>query len=154
MCDCGARVEVPTFRQLREFPMVPEESAALLGPKWGLREGAMTVSLLLAAVCLVGAAMSRYSEQPVPEIDPVARTESVDRELESMTPVQAWQMWVGSYRLLSATGFEVYKHPAADYLQQTLDWHRAIQKTLVSIAAACVAAVVVLGFFGGGKAKA
>jgi hypothetical protein len=145
-CDCGATVAVPPFRQLRELPVERQDAAPAAGSTWGLREGAITVCLLVALACLIAATASRYSEQPLPTIDPVARTESVDRELTNMTPLQAWELWQNSYKQLAATGFEVYKHPAANYLQQNLNWHKWIQIVTLSAAAVCAALAGALAF--------
>jgi hypothetical protein len=143
VCDCGATVAVPTLRQLRQLPATREESAPVGGPAWGFRQGAITVSLLLAAVCLIVATASRMSERPVPTIDPAARTSLVDRQVTAMTPLDAWQSWNDSYQSLSTTGFEVYKHPATDAMQQNLDWHRWIQWSTLGLAAVFVAAAAV-----------
>ncbi len=152
VCDCGATVAVPTLRQLRQLPEAREESAVATGPTWGLRQAAITVSLLLAALCLISAAASRSSEQPVPTIDPVVRTTLVDKQVSAMTPLAAWQSWIESYQSLATTGFEVYKHPATDAMQQNLDWHRWIQKAALALAGVCVVAAVVLGL-GGAKER-
>jgi len=90
----------------------------------------------LAALFLALAGVSRMSEIPVPVFDPAARSKSIDHDVSNMTPLAAWQVWVNNYRTLSHTGFEVFKHPMNDSMQITLDWHRAIQKTLMSLAAA------------------
>jgi hypothetical protein len=145
-CDgCGATIVAPTLRQLRTLPVATEAAGTTTtGPSWGARQGAMTASLLVAVLCLILAAVSRMSEIPVPEFDPAARTATIDRDVANMTPVNAWDIWVNNYRTLSLTGFEVFKHPATASMQTTLDWHRAIQKTLVSVAAACTVGAVVL----------
>src|SRR3990172_6902551 len=79
LCECGTTVVVPTLRQLRTLPAVREEVRAASGRSWGFRQGAMTVSLLVATACLVIAGASRYSEAPVPAIDPAAYAQKVDR---------------------------------------------------------------------------
>lgn len=149
-CGCGATVAVPTLRQLRQLPEARTEATLTARPAWGFRQGAMTVSLLLAAICLVMAGASRFSERPVPKIDPVARTVQVDKQVDAMTPLEAWQLWNNQYRSLSTTGFEVYKHPAAAVMQQNLDWHHWIQITTLAAAAVFGVTAAVLGF-GGGK---
>jgi hypothetical protein len=146
VCDCGTKVAVPTLRQLRQLPAAREETTAAAGPAWGLREAAITVCLLLAAVCLTLSGVSRYSERPVPSIDAVKYSENVDRLVSNMTPLEGWQRWIDTYQPLSATGFEVYKHPATDAMQQDLNWHRAIQISLLAAAAVCVLAAVLLGW--------
>ena len=153
LCDCGQSVAVPTLRQLRQLPQAREETVAATGATWGARQGAMTVSLLVVAACLAVAAMSRFSEQPVPTIDPVAYTENVDRLISTMTPQQAWERWIDSYQPLTTTGFNVYKHPATDTMQTTLDWHRWIQWIALGLAAVFGIVAGVIGFSGGAKAK-
>jgi len=152
-CDCGSQVAVPTLRQLRQLPAASEETTAAAGPAWGLRQGAITMILLLAAACLALAGVSRYSERPVPTLDAVQYTENVDRLVGNMTPLEGWQRWIETYQPLTTTGFEVYKHPATDAMQQNLDWHRWIQKAMLAAAVVCVVAAIIIGFAGGGGAK-
>jgi hypothetical protein len=153
-CDCGAKITVPTLRQLRQLPEAREEIAASTGTPWGARQGAMTVSLLLAAVSLAIAGLSRYSERPVPTLDSVAYTQNVNRLVTNMTPLQAWERWIDTYQPLTTTGFEVYKHPATDAIQKNLDWHRWIQLIAVGLAAVFGVMAVVLGVSGGKQSKA
>jgi len=153
-CDCGAKVAVPTLRQLRQLPEVRGEQPAAAGPAWGFRQGAITVSLLLAAVCLAVAGLSRYSERPVPTIDPAKYTATVDQLVKNMTPLQGWERWTDTYQPLTTTGFGVYQHPATNAMQLALDWHRWIQWTALALAAVFGVAALVLWFAGGGAAKA
>ncbi len=152
-CGCGTMVAVPTLRQLRMLPAAREETTATVSPPWGLRQAAITVNLLLAAACLTLAGVSRYSERPVPTIDPVKYSAEVDRLVSQLTPLEGWQRWIDTYQPLSITGFEAYKHPATDAMQQNLDWHRWIQWSAFSLAAVFLAAAVVLALAGGDKAK-
>ncbi len=153
-CDCGVKLAVPTLRQLRELPEVQGGSAAeAAGPVWGFRQGAITVSLLLVAACLAIAGVSRFSERPVPTIDPVKYTDSVDRLVKNMTPLEGWQRWIDTYEPLSTNGFEVYQHPATAAMQIALDWHRWIQWVALAIAAVFAAAALGMWFSGGSGAK-
>jgi len=153
VCECGVAVAVPALRQLRELPPAAEESSVASGPTWGLRQGAITVLMLGAVASLVAAAASRMSQQPVPTIDPVAYSENVDRLVEQMSPLQGWQRWMDTYGSLAAKGFDVYKHPEADAMQQVLDWHHWIQRIAVGLAVVGIVAAVVIGFAGRGGAK-
>ena len=92
VCECGTTVPVPTLRQLRQLPEARAETAstAASGPAWGGRQRAITVSLLLAAVCLAVAGVSRSLEMPVPILDTAAYTKNVDRLVGTMSPLQAW----------------------------------------------------------------
>ncbi len=145
-CDCGATVAVPTLRKLREMPTEREESPAEGRPIWGFRQAATTVCLLAAAVCLVAAGASWFSERPVPVIDPAAYAKNVDRMVSQLTPLQGWQRWVDTYLPLATNGFEVYKHPAADAMQQVLDWHHWIERIALVLAAVCVVAAMALAW--------
>lgn len=145
-CDCGAKIAVPALRQLRQLPEAGAETTAVAQPAWGFRQGAITVSLLLAAVCLAIAGASRYSEQPVPTLDTEKYSENVDRLVGNMTPLEGWQRWNDSYEPLLSTGFEVLKHPATDAMQQKLDWHRAIQWSALTLAAVFGIAALALAF--------
>jgi hypothetical protein len=134
-CECGATLAVPTLRQLRQLPAASVEKVASVGPAWGARQATITVSLLLLAVCLAIAAMSRLSEKPVPELDPVAYGKNVDYLITNMTPLQAWERWIDFYEPLKTTGFIVYRHPETDAMQTELDWHRWIQRAALGLAA-------------------
>jgi hypothetical protein len=147
-CECGATVAVPTLRRLRELPEAREEVVAATGPAWGARQATMTVSLLLVVACLVAAAASRMSERPVPVIDPVQYSASVDQLVTNMTPLQGWERWIDTYQPLTTTGFNVYKHPATDAMQTNLDWHEWIQWISLGLAGVFGALAVVLGLTG------
>ena len=153
-CDCGAAVAVPTLRQLRQLPMARDEAGATtraVAPAWGLQQGAITVILMLAATCLVLAGVSRYAERPVPQFDPLVQTQYVDRQVENLSPLGAWQVWLDSYQSLATQGFEVITHPNAEAMQQDLDWHRWMQKLLLAAAAVFGVAAAVIGIMGRGR---
>lgn len=133
-CECGATLPVPTLRQLRQLPEAREAQPAAAEPAWGPRQATITVSLLLLAVCLAIAAMSRLSEKPVPVIDPVIYAKNVDQLVTNMTPLQGWQRWIDTYEPLKSTGFNVYKHPESEAMQTELDWHRWIQRAALGLA--------------------
>jgi hypothetical protein len=152
-CDCGATVAVPTLRKLRALPTVQEPSPAANAPVWGFRQAAMTVCLLTAAACLIAAGASWYSERPVPTINPAVYAQNVERLLSQLTPLEGWQRWLDTYQPLATKGFDVYKHPATDEMQQVLDWHHWIQWSALGLAAVFVVVAFVLGFAGRGEAK-
>jgi hypothetical protein len=153
VCECGATVPIPTLRQLRQLPEASAATAGIAasGPTWGGRQRTITVSLLLAAVFLAVAAMSRSLEVPVPVLDPVAYTKNVDRLVGTMTPLQAWERWQDTYEPLRTTGFEVFKHPAEKLMTQALTWHKGVQRIALGLAAVCGAVAVVTWFSKGGR---
>jgi hypothetical protein len=148
-CDCGATLSVPTLRQLRQLPEARDDAAASGGPAWGARQATITVSLLLVVVCLAIAALSRMSQKPVPEIDPVAYAKNVDFQIANMTPQQGWERWIDFYEPLKTTGFTVFKHPETDAMQTELDWHRWIQRAALGLAAVFGLVAVGLAVVGG-----
>lgn len=152
-CDCGATLPVPTLRQLRQLPEARGEPLAAGGPAWGARQATITVSLLLATVCLAIAAMSRMSEKPVPELDPVAYGKNVDFLISNMTPLQAWERWIDNYEPLKTSGFIVFKHPDSAAMQTDLDWHRWIQRAALGLAALFGVLAAGMWFAGGSRAK-
>ena len=148
VCECGTTVPVPTLRQLRQLPEARAETAstAASGPAWGGRQRAITVSLLLAAVCLAVVGVSRSLEMPVPILDTAAYTKNVDRLVGTMSPLQAWERWQDTYEPLRTTGFEVYKHPAEAAIEKSLTWHHGVQLIALGLAALCGAIAVVTWF--------
>jgi hypothetical protein len=151
-CDCGTRLEVPTLRKLRELPLAGEVEAAA-GPAWGARQGAMTACLLVVAASLVVAAACRLTEVPLPTIDPVKYSASVDQLVSNMTPLEAWERWVDTYQPLATTGFEIYRHPASAAIQLNLDWHRWIEWVALGLAAVFGGVAGAIGLAGGTKSK-
>lgn len=152
-CECGATLPVPTLRQLRQLPAAREEKVVASGTAWGARQATITVSLLVAAVCLAAAAMSRLSERPVPELDTAAYNKNVDRLITNMTPQQGWERWIDTYEPLKTTGFNVYKHPESAAMQTELDWHRWIQRAALGLAAVFGVVAGILTFASGRRAK-
>ena len=155
VCDCGTTVAVPTLRQLRQLPEAREEIAAATGTTWGARQGAMTVSLLLAAVCLAICRTESFFRTVRCRRSIRWRTRRTSNRLvTNMTPLQAWERWIDTYQPLTTTGFKVYKHPATDAMQMNLDWHRWIQWSALGLAAVFGVTAVVLGVAGGRQSKA
>ncbi|MGD9632118.1 MAG: hypothetical protein AB7G28_13655 [Pirellulales bacterium] len=152
-CECGAMVAVPTLRQLRQLPEARAVSANASAPgaTWGSRQRTITVSLLVAIVCLAIAGMSRSMERPVPEFSPTEYTKSVDRMMGAMTPLEAWQSWYGLYEPLRTTGFEVFKPPQQAAMQQALTWHLWVQRISLALAALCGVVAVSAWFSKGGQ---
>jgi hypothetical protein len=139
--SCGAQLDVPPLRKLRHLPVAAAESQPVPST-WGARQGVATAGLILAAVLVSVALWNRFSEPAVPQFDPAARLQSVDRGLESMTPAQAWQMWVELYRPMATRGFAIIEDPHKPAIEQHIAKQRFFQKTL--LVAAAIFAVVAL----------
>jgi hypothetical protein len=151
-CACGATVSVPTFRQLRELPVAPAENAQAATPRtWSARQGAIAANLIIAALLVIAAGASRYTEPLLPQFNPAARNQLVSGEIEKFTPAEAWKIWTENYRSLSRAGFVVMEHPATQAIQEAIDQHRRIEFTLVGAAAFCALIAAVLWLTGGRK---
>ena len=136
--SCGAQLDVPPLRKLRHLP--PAAPKTTTAPStWNARQGVATAGLILAAILVTVALWSRYSEPTVPEFDPAARLQSVDSALETMTPVQGWQMWVELYRPMAERGFAIIEDPHKPAIEHYIARKRFFQKTLLVAAAICAA---------------
>ena len=88
-CTCGARLDVPTLRELKTLEPAPMATSAAAKPAWGPRQRLLFVGLLVAAVSLIAGGYFRFVEMPkLPEI---ATRQS---DLEKVKPAEAWQFWV------------------------------------------------------------
>jgi hypothetical protein len=144
-CVCGANVAVPTLRQLRQLPVAA--AAEPMPPathSWGARQGAITASLILATLLLLGAAASRYSERPLPKFHPEAQIKMVDQFLTKKSPAELWQIWTENYRQLGDKGFTAMEDPRTAPIQQDIDQHRRIQLVLAALAGTLIAVAIVL----------
>jgi hypothetical protein len=54
-CRCGATIDVPSIRELRNLPAAEREVAS--GPTWGSRQGLLFVGGAIAGVALIGIAV-------------------------------------------------------------------------------------------------
>jgi len=138
---CGAKLDVPPLRKLRHLPV----SAAVAADQpaiWSARQGVATAGLILASVLACIALWNRLTEPTVPEFDPAARLESVDRALDAMTPDQGWQMWIELYRPMAERGFANIEDPHKQAIEQHIAKRRFFQKTLLIAAAICAAIAI------------
>jgi len=142
ICSCGERLDVPTLRKLRHLPVADATVSAPPSSTWGARQGIMTVGIILAVVLAGIALWLRVSEPTVPVFDPAARGQSVDAALETMTPVQAWDLWINIYRPMSEKGFARIEDPRKPIIEQFIAKQRFRQKTLLIVAACCAIVAV------------
>lgn len=160
-CECGATVAVPTLRQLRQLPEAGAAAAetageaAAAGPGasagWGVRQRVITVCLLVAAGALAVVGGSRMLEVPVPELDKVEYTKSVERVIANLTPVQAWEIWQKQYEPLRSKGFEVFRPQGEAAMKQALSMHRGTQWIGIAVAAVCAVVAIAAWLSKSGK---
>jgi hypothetical protein len=110
-CSCGATVEVPTMRELRELERV-EAKEPVRGDRWGDRQR-LALGLLIAAFVLWGGAGYLFAKIPpsLPPFDP----NMPDPLQQNSTPAQAFDVFHEMQRGLHATppSFDQYAHERA-----------------------------------------
>jgi hypothetical protein len=135
-CQCGTMLDVPPLRKLRHLPVVPVATASVV-PRvhsWNVRRGIIAALLILATSLAFWALWSRLTEPRVAPFDADVRQRLVDEDVERMTPVQAWQIWIERYRPLAERGFSELQHPHAAAIEQLVAKRRFLQKTLLATA--------------------
>jgi hypothetical protein len=112
-CQCGATLEVPPLRKLRHLPLAPS-AASKSTAIWNLRKGLIAACLTIAVILAAVALGSWLTDPTVPSFT-AGRDQSVDEALKTITPVQAWTLWISAYRPLAERGFSdiVHSHAAA-----------------------------------------
>lgn len=145
-CECGAQVEVPPLRQLRELPLQQQASDAAGRPQsdWAVHQGVLTAGALVALVLAALGGWWWISEPPMPKgFDAVATGERLDLVVDQMTPRQAYGQWVTVYA--QARPFETVQDPREEALIAVIEHHRQVRWALLIAAAAT--AVISVGLF-------
>jgi hypothetical protein len=88
-CTCGADVEVPTIRGLRELDQVIGEAES--SSRWTSRHSVAFLGLLITAGAL---AFSLYLHLRAPVFDPGG----YENEVQAASPEQSWEHWMGNLR--------------------------------------------------------
>jgi hypothetical protein len=144
-CQCGATLDVPPLRKLRHLPLAPTVAPKATAA-WNLRKGfiaaCMTIAVILAAIALG----SWLTDPAVPSFT-AGRDQSVDEALKTITPVQAWTLWISAYRPLAEHGFSDIVHSHAAAVQAIIAKRRFLQMTLLSIAGVFVALAALVAFW-------
>jgi hypothetical protein len=137
-CSCGSAVDVPTLRKLRHLPLAVvenEEQRSGATGRWGARQGIMTASLIAVAALLAATAYSWLTQPTVPKFDPVAYGQMWEHNLEKMTPVEGWGLWIEYLRPLAARGFQQHIHPQRMEIERQIARRQSLRRTLWTIAA-------------------
>jgi Alpha-aminoadipate carrier protein LysW-like, globular domain len=88
-CDCGADLEVPTIRGLRELEQVSDDAVSF--SRWTTRHGVAFLGLLILAGAL---AFSLYLHLRAPVFDPTG----YESQVQAASPEQSWEHWTGNLR--------------------------------------------------------
>jgi hypothetical protein len=141
-CACGAKLDVPPLRQLRQLPVA--SVVADRPSRWSAGHGAIAACLVLAVILAMAAAWSRWSEPPVWTFNAAERDLEMDERVDALTPVQGWWTWVNVVRPLRESGFfEVDLGPPAAVKQQ-IAHARLFQAMMLVLAGVCVIVVVIV----------
>ena len=145
VCPCGATLDVPPLRKLRHLPLQPSatpQSVAI----WNLRKGFIAACLAIAVILAAVALGSWLTEPTVPSFT-AGRDRSVDEALKTITPAQAWTLWITLYRPLAERGFSDIVHTQAAAVEAIIAKRRFLQMTLLSVAAVFVALAALAAFW-------
>jgi hypothetical protein len=99
--ECGALVEVPPLRQLRQLPPVEPPSGHTDGSagRWSLGQGlAFSVGMLLVAACLLAVVLLARERQTLRTAAPQLAELHSHSDPDQLTPSQIWQGWVSQFR--------------------------------------------------------
>ena len=102
----------------------------------------VTIAVTLAAIALG----SWLTDPAVPSFT-AGRDQSVDDALKTITPVQAWSLWITAYRPLAERGFSDIVHSDAAAVEAIIGRRRFLQMTLLSIAAVFLALAAIVAFW-------
>lgn len=102
-CTCGASVEVPPLRVLRDMPRTDEVDE---GPGWTWRHGVLVVGAMLAAF---GISMVLYLVRNQYDMQP---NRAWDQWSQSSSPADDWKMWHHFQRDGISGGMNPRPHPS------------------------------------------
>ena len=155
-CDCGAELEVPTLRKMRELPQagdsggVSRQSGATAGNSrqsggWGVSQGVLTAGLLLAAILgAAGGAFWKLEPDPPPEFDPQWRTKTMRESVDSWTPAQSFEVWRQVYRPITTSQLEELVNPYEAPTLEKIAIYRMYRWIFLGLAALVAASAVIL----------
>lgn len=129
VCECGAAVDVPTLRRLRQLPAESSEPQAR-GMAWRPRHGVMAVFLILAAglasVCL----WAQLTKPTLPTFDSAGMHQLIGRQLEKLTPAEAWNWWTRNGSQVEA-GFTAAEFKLPPHLDDELRRKQFLVKAML-----------------------
>lgn len=130
VCQCGATLDVPTMRQLRQLECA-ESKAVETGTNWGLRQGFILLALVVTVVAGTAAGYLWGVQPAPPKQDTEAALKVLDRQIEDMTPLQSWELWQDQ---ILADGLVQYEDPAQSAYHAHVAVRRRWSKVLLALA--------------------
>jgi hypothetical protein len=146
-CSCGKEVDVPTLRNLRHLPTaeVEDTQAKRASVPWNKRKGAIAACLIVFSVFAVVGIWNRLRQPSIPKFDPSARLRSVEQQLKTITPADAFIL-SQNYRLLAEHGLSVFEVANQAAIEQQIR-HQQFQRRIYWIIAAIFAAAAATIYF-------
>lgn len=144
-CACGKQVSVPPLRMLRHLPVV-EHEVKQTGAAWDARKGGAAAGFIAALILVAIAAWSWFTEPVVPTF-PADHESTMSKFVETVKPLEAWQMWIDSYRPLAESGFTEFRHPHAEAYEKYIADKRFLQKVLLVLAAVAAGIAAAVAFW-------
>lgn len=121
--ECGALQSVPRLRDLRELPVEADSQSTSSG--WGFRQGVLTAGLLLVAALAAGAGWFAATEpESPPKFNAASRDELVEADLEKLSPVDLWSLYLFRYAPMAIDGMQVAPNPGQEYANRMIDRSR------------------------------
>lgn len=139
VCSCGASLDVPPLRQLRELPLTSTTDVGTQ-PVWSVRQGAIAANLILALLLAASAGIAWYKEPSLPKFEPQAYTRFVENRVANSSPAEGWKMWVDSYLPLARTGVQEFQNINTQAIQRQIDRRRFFEMMMLIAAGVFVAA--------------
>jgi hypothetical protein len=142
-CKCGTQLDVPPLRQLRHLPAASQNQKR--SSSWGTRQGLMTLSLLVLAALVAAIVWSRATQPTVPKFEPEAYLGRIEKGIQSMTPVESWDVWL-TYRMMAERGIPRYEFANRGTVEQQIAHRESLRRTL-GIAAGITAVIALAAAF-------
>lgn len=122
-CACGAKLSVPTMRELTRLPRAEDEEIALRRGGWGGRQRLFLAGMVVVFLSLgLGIALVvcwPIPPEPLPQVTP----QMVRRTAGRFSALQSWQAW----QMLRQTGVDPGKPPQdLEYLKKHGQYEEAL----------------------------
>ena len=152
-CECGAALDVPTMRQIRELEQAPTDDSLPQEQTstWSPRKGVILLGLVIA-VASGGVGIYLWATRPqLFTYDLEASLKAIDEEIDALSPAATWVLWkMGALK----QGLVEYTMPAQDHLAAQIAMHQRFVVVAFSVAGiGLVISIVALAWKPGRRPK-